>query len=162
VARGARDKSIALPPGLFLDWRDQTLLDGGSGGTSVTVPAPLDKLPLLLVDGTLLPLLDASIDTLVDATAPGIVGPAAVANVYDVVGLVSTTRGDASFTLADGGVVAAAYSGGLAGCSGCTITRLSPRLQRVQVEASAVDAGGLHLLSSGISRRLRWDLYIVD
>jgi alpha-glucosidase (family GH31 glycosyl hydrolase) len=162
VARGARDKTIALPPGLFLDWRDQTLLDGGSGGATVTVPAPLDKLPLLLVDGTLLPLLDPSIDTLVDATTPGIVGPAAVANVYDVVGLLSTARADASFTLVDGGVVAAAYGGGLAGCSGCTITRLSSRLQRVQVEASAVDAGGLHLSSSGISRRLRWDLYIVD
>jgi hypothetical protein len=43
------------------------------------------------------------------------------------------------------------------------VTRLGPRLQRLQVEATAdVDAGGLHRSSMGVSRRLRWDLYVVD
>src|SRR5262249_32640068 len=63
VALGATTKAIVLPPGLFVDWHDQTLLDGATGGVTVTVPAALDKLPLLLVDGTLLPLLDPTIDT---------------------------------------------------------------------------------------------------
>ena len=114
VARGASDKTIALPPGLFVDWHDQTLLDGGAGGVSVTVPAALDKLPLLLVDGTLLPLLDPTIDTVADETNPTVVGPGDVADVYDVVGLISTASGAARFALADGGTLAASYTGNLA------------------------------------------------
>lgn len=163
VARGARDKTIALPPGLFVDWSDQTLLDGGGGGASVTVPAPLDKLPLLLVDGTLVPLLDPTIDTVADESNASVVGPGDVADVYDVVGLISTATGAARFSLADGGTLSATYGGNLAACAACTVTRLGPRLQRLQVEATAdVDAGGLHLSSSAVTRRLRWDLYIVD
>ncbi|MCU1283559.1 MAG: Alpha-xylosidase [bacterium] len=163
VARGARDKSIALPPGLFVDWHDQALLDGGAGGARVTVPAALDKLPLLLVDGALLPLLDPTIDTVADETNAAVIGPSDVADVYDVVGVISTASGAARFTLADGGTLAASYAGNVAACAGCTLTRLGARLQRLQVEATSdVDAGGLHLSSSAVSRRLRWDLYIVD
>jgi sulfoquinovosidase len=163
VARGARDKTLTLPPGLFLDWRDQTLYDGGAGGVMVTVPAPLDKLPLFLVDGQLLPLLDPTIDTLMVENVPTVVGPTDVADVYDVVGLVSTASGGARFDLAEGGTLEAMYGGNLGSCSGCTVTRLSPRLVRLQVEATgSVDAGGLHLAQSGVGRRLRWDLYIVD
>jgi sulfoquinovosidase len=163
VARGARDKSIALPPGLFVDWHDQTLVDGGAGGVRLTVPAPLDKLPLLLVDGTLLPLLDPTIDTVADESNATVVGPGDVADVYDVVGMISTASGAARFTLADGGTLSATYAGNVAACTSCTLTRLGSRLQRLQVEAqSDVDAGGLHLSSSAVSRRLRWDLYIVD
>ena len=103
VARGAVQKDIVLPPGLFVDWHDGTLLDGGAGGVTVTVPAALDKLPLLLVDGTLLPLLDPTIDTLADETNPDVVGPGDVADVYDVVGMISKSTGAAQFTLADGG-----------------------------------------------------------
>jgi hypothetical protein len=109
-----------------------------------------------------LPLLDPTIDTLAPATPPT-VGAADVADVYDVVGMISTATGAARFTLADGGTLAASYAGNLAACATCTVTRLGARLQRVQVEATGdVDAGGLHLSSSAVSRRLRWDLYIVD
>lgn len=163
VARGARDKTLTLPPGLFVDWHDQTLVDGGAGGVSVTLPAALDKLPLLLVDGTLLPLLDPTIDTTVPELNPAVVGPDDVADVYDVVGVVSTATSAAHFAFADGGTLAATYAGNLAACASCTVTPLGARLQRLQVEATGdVDAGGLHLSSSGVSRRLRWDLYIVD
>jgi len=42
-------------------------------------------------------------------------------------------------------------------------TRIGPRLQRLQVEATGnVTAGGLSLSSSGVARRLRGDWYIVD
>jgi hypothetical protein len=92
-----------------------------------------------------------------------IVGPSDVADVYDVVGMISTATGAARFTLADGGTLAATYNGNLAACATCALTRLGPRLQRLQVEATAaIDAGGLHISSSAVSRRLRWDLYIVD
>ena len=163
VARGAVTKDIVLPPGLFVDWHDGTLLDGGAGSVTVTVPAALDKLPLLLVDGTLLPLLDPTIDTLADETNPDVVGPGDVADVYDVVGMISKSTGAAQLTLADGGTLAASYTGNLAACATCTVTQLGARLQRLQVETTAaVDAGGLHLSSTAVSRRLRWDLYIVD
>jgi len=133
VARDARDKTLTLPPGLFVDQRDGTLYDGATGGVSATVPAPLDELPLFLVDGTLLPLLDPTIDTLVDGTTAGVVGPAAVADVYDVTGVISTVSGSAHFTLADGGTLDATYAGGLTGCVDCTITRRGPRVQRLTV-----------------------------
>jgi len=163
VARGATTKDIVLPPGLFLDWHDQALLDGGAGGVTVTVPAALDKLPLLLVDGTLLPLLDPTIDTVAPETNPTVIGPGDVADVYDVVGLISTATGAARFSLADGGTLSATYGGNLGTCASCTVTRIGPRLQRLQVEATGdVTAGGLSLSSSGVARRLRWDLYIVD
>jgi hypothetical protein len=75
----------------------------------------------------------------------------------------STATGAASFSLADGGTLSATYGGNLAACATCAVTRLGPRLQRLQVEATSdVDAGGLHLSSTGVSRRLRWDLYVVD
>ncbi len=163
VARGATTKDIVLPPGLFVDWHDGTLIDGGTGGVTVTVPAALDKLPLLLVDGTLLPLLDPTIDTVTDETNATVVGPGDVADVYDVVGMISTATGTAQFTLADGGTLSATYSGNVAACATCTLTPLAPRLQELQVETTGdVDAGGLHLSSTAVSRRLRWDLYIVD
>ncbi|MCA1662877.1 MAG: hypothetical protein LC659_01125 [Myxococcales bacterium] len=117
----------------------------------------------MLVDGTLLPLLDPTIDTALAETNPTVVGPGDVAGVYDVVGVISTATAAARFTLADGGTLAASYVGQLAACARCTATPVGARLQRLQAEASGdVDAGGLRLSSSGASRRLRWDLYIVD
>ena len=77
--------------------------------------------------------------------------------------LIPPATGAARFTLADGGTLIATYAGSLAACTSCTVTRLGPRLQRLQVEATSdVTAGGLVLSSSAVSRRLRWDLYIVD
>ena len=43
------------------------------------------------------------------------------------------------------------------------MTPIGPRVQRVQVETTAdVAAGGLTLHAVGITRRLRWDLYVID
>jgi alpha-glucosidase (family GH31 glycosyl hydrolase) len=161
VTRGATTVTTMLPPGELVDWRDGTLYDGGA---MATLPAPLVELPLLLVDGGLIPMYDASIDTLAPS-AGGAVGPdaPAVAGVYDVVGAISRATGEATFTLADGSTLAARYDGSSIACAGCTITRLGPRVQRVQVTASAdVAAGGLTLQSSGVTRQLRWDVYVID
>jgi alpha-D-xyloside xylohydrolase len=160
VARGATTVTATLPPGLFVDWRDGTLYEGD---VSATLPAPLTELPLLLVDGNLVPMLDPSIDTLAPETSPTVIGPADVADVYDVVGAVSRATGAATFTLADGGTFTVEYDGSPIACAGCTASRLGPRVQRVQVEATAdVDAGGLALHATGVSRRLRWDIYVID
>jgi len=156
VTRGAVTVTTPLPPGNFIDWRDGTLYPGGA---MATVPAPLAELPLLLVDGGLIPMLDPTIDTLSPETSPTVIGPTDVADVYDVVGALSRS---ASFAM-KGGTLEATYDGSPIACTGCTVTRLGPRVQRVQVEATAdVTAGGLKLHASSITRRLRWDVYVID
>jgi sulfoquinovosidase len=176
VTRGQLARELSLPPGLYLDWRDQIL---HSGNQTITLAAPLDKLPLLLRDGHLIPLLDPSIDTLAPENDPSIVGPGDVADVYDVVGLVSRELGAASFTLADGGSLRAEYSSAfadpslpaatseaeLATCAGCwRRDQLAGSLWRVRIshDGSALSAGGLKLSAQSVGRKIRWDLYLVD
>jgi alpha-glucosidase (family GH31 glycosyl hydrolase) len=77
---GARTRRLYLPAGGWVDlWRAAAYRPrtGGlrlgaarvlRGGRAVTVPAPLDELPLLARAGALLPLLPADVDTL--AAAP--------------------------------------------------------------------------------------------
>ncbi len=179
VARGATSRTLDLPPGLYFDWRDQLLYDGtAANGVPIAIAAPLAKLPLLLVDGQLLPLLDPSIQT-VDDRLPkgsGTVGLADVAGVYDVVGLVSTSTAGAQFAFSDGTAVSTAWNGNfapgaltsvdvptLATCDGCFRTdpvAAAPTVTRVRVSSTAdVTAGGL-VLHNGTNRRLRWDLYL--
>ena len=74
--RGARRRVVYLPHGRWIDlWRSARYRssDGGlalrrarvlRGGRRVTLPAPLDELPLLARAGTLLPLLSPDVDTL--------------------------------------------------------------------------------------------------
>jgi len=156
VERGATTKTVTLPPGNYIDWRDGTLY---AGDTMVTLPAPLTELPLLLVDGQLVPLLDPTIDTLAPESDPSIVGPDDVAGFYDVAGVLSPATGSAHFTLADGTTLDATYTGGLTGCTGCTVTQISPRVQRVQVTGPVT---GALTTSSTSSRTIRWDLYLID
>jgi alpha-glucosidase len=157
VTRGATTVTTMLPPGEYIDWRDGTLYDGDA---TATLPAPLTELPLLLVAGTLIPMLDPTIDTLATETSTTVIGPTDVADVYDVVGAIAKTAG---FTFADASSLAATYDGTAIACTGCTVTRIGPRVQRVQVEATSdVAAGGLTLHSTGVTRRLRWDLYVID
>jgi hypothetical protein len=39
---------------------------------------------------------------------------------------------------------------------------VSARVQRIQVTGSDVTAGGLHVSAQGVTRTLRWDLYVID
>jgi alpha-glucosidase (family GH31 glycosyl hydrolase) len=159
VERGDTTKTVLLPPGNFIDLRDGTLY---TGNTMATLPAPVTELPLLLVDGQLVPMLDPTIDTLATETNATVVGPTDVANVYDVTGVISAATAHSTFTFADGSTLGATYGGGLATCTGCTITQVSARVQRIQVTGSDVTAGGLHLSQQGVTRTLRWDLYVID
>ena len=182
VERGAISRDLALPAGRYLDWDDHTVLDGG---TTVTLDAPLEKLPLLLRDGGLIPLLDPTIDTLAEETNAEVVGPGDVDAVYDVIGFVSAETGSAAFTLSDGAELAAALSGAFAApaypeagdeadldpgspilvpCSSCWLADdLGGGLRRVRISTSepTVVAGGL-ALASGSDRRIRWDLFLVE
>ncbi len=175
IERGARDKTVDLPAGDYLDWQRQTLVEGG---TTVTLPAPLDTLPLLLRAGYLVPMLDPTIDTLSEESDPDIVSPADVADVYDVVGLLSPDAPTASFELYDGTTLEATWNGGyadpalqqvntdakLATCDACfRRTQITPSLDRVQISVSdgTTVAGGLSI-TSATGRRVRWDLYLVS
>ncbi len=98
VQRGATTKETWLPPGKWVDLADLVVYDGGKRST---IPAPLAKLPLLVKDGGIVPMLDASIETLAPATDPSVVTMAKVADRLDVT--VALSRGkEARIVLADG------------------------------------------------------------
>ncbi len=180
VVRNDRTKTFDLPDGHWLDWQAQTVIEGGQ---EVTLDAPLDKLPLLLRDGSLIPMFDPTIETLQDADPPNpaVIGPSAVAGVLDVVGFLSAGM-NASFTTCQGQTFTAAYAGqfappslplaasasglDLSTCTGCYLTTpLAGGLTRVQIsvaaDAPATSAGGLTVgASPGL--RVRYDLFLLD
>ncbi len=98
VKRGASTKETWLPPGTWVDLADRVTYQGGR---RVTLPAPLARLPLLLRDGGIVPLLDASIETLAPATDAAIVTPEKVKDKLDVVAALSPGN-EARIVLADG------------------------------------------------------------
>jgi alpha-D-xyloside xylohydrolase len=72
-----RERTLYLPAGQWIDWWRSISLDGNgaprlgpatmlAGGGDVTLPAPLDELPLLVRAGAVIPLLDPSVETLTD------------------------------------------------------------------------------------------------
>ena len=52
VDKGARTREVYLPKGRWYDWYDGTVYEGGH---YVTVPAPLDKTPVLVKEGSMVP-----------------------------------------------------------------------------------------------------------
>lgn len=71
ITAGATTRDVVLPPGVWRDWwtGEQVI---GDGHTSITVPAPLTRMPMWQVDGKPLPMFARPADTLVPATAPGV------------------------------------------------------------------------------------------
>jgi len=65
---GARSKSVILPSGIWHDfWTGQSW----AGGVAATVPAPLDRVPLLVRGGAIVPMLPPSAST---SVSPGFGG----------------------------------------------------------------------------------------
>ena len=58
---GARSREIPLPPGRWADWFTGEVL---GGDRTVEVDAPLEKLPLLMAEGAIVPLLRPTIDAI--------------------------------------------------------------------------------------------------
>jgi alpha-glucosidase (family GH31 glycosyl hydrolase) len=175
VARGATSKDTWLPPGTWIDFDDYTAY---TGGAHVTIPAPLGKLPLLVKDGGIVPLYDASIETLAPGTFDGVVGVDQVKDRLDVV--VALSRGkDATITLADGTVLTAKRNptGGVASglaagtpdtiatCdAGCVLATSEGSVDRLRVTTPSAPAfdtteDDVVLHAQGPSaRRVRWDV----
>jgi alpha-glucosidase (family GH31 glycosyl hydrolase) len=180
VRRGVTAKDTWLPEGKWVDLDDRTVYDGGK---RVSIPAPLAKLPLLLKDGGIVPMLDASIDTLAPASDPSVVTPATVADRLDVIVALSPGK-EARITLADGTQLtarrrtgAAAVSGypvvapeqiamcaGKPGGEGCVVTTEEGGVSRLRVTtpltlASDVAHEDVELSAKGpLARRVRWDI----
>jgi alpha-glucosidase len=182
VQRGVTVKEAWLPPGTWVDLADLAVYEGGQ---RASIPAPLAKLPLLVRDGGIVPMLDPSIETLAPATDPTVVTPATVADRLDVI--VALTPGkEARITLADGTELVArrktpasarAASGyaavpaeELAMCTGkpasegCLDAGNEGMVSRLRVTtplATATDVAhdDLELSAKGpVARRIRWDV----
>lgn len=67
VRRGEIQRTLTLPPGSWIDWWTGISY---SGEREITVDAPLERLPLLMRSGSLIPMLRRTIDTMAPTTAP--------------------------------------------------------------------------------------------
>jgi alpha-D-xyloside xylohydrolase len=166
VRRGVTVRRVWLPPGRYVSFDEGTVYEGGR---EVDLPAPLDRLPLLLVAGQLLPLLDASVQTLAPASVPGVVTADSLADVLDVRAALAPGQ-VAQLTLADGTTLRAERAGAagdalgvataatVASCEQCALEEPS----RLRVNARGpVAAGGVRFSTDRPGRRLRWDVALV-
>ncbi|MDB4941363.1 MAG: Alpha-xylosidase [Labilithrix sp.] len=175
VRRGVTVKDTWLPPGTWVDIADLAVYRGGA---HAQIPAPLGKLPLLLADGGIVPLLDPSIDTLAPATDASVISPERVADRLDV--LVALTPGkEAHLVLADGTELTARRKqagggssglaqvtpGEIADCAGCFavtdeggVSRLRVTTAKTQAVTLTQDDIELVVTGSPVTRRFRWDV----
>ena len=181
VQRGVTTKDTWLPPGLWVDLEDHAVL---TGGKRVAIPAPLAKLPLLLKDGGIVPLLDASIETLAPAKDPKVISLDQVADRLDVLVALSPGK-EARITLADGTELVAkrktsnggpsalaqvtpeqvALCSGLAASSGCFAVGDEGMVSRLRVTTPlatdsdlSLDDVELRVAKGSVLRRVRWDV----
>jgi alpha-D-xyloside xylohydrolase len=71
VTRGERRRDVIAPAGTWIDWSDATPY-ASDGHAPIAIDAPLEKLPLLMRDGAIVPLLRPTIDTLAAADDPSV------------------------------------------------------------------------------------------
>ncbi len=67
LERGKTARDVIFPPGQWVDWWDGSVHQGGQ---TETVDAPLDKLPLYLRQGGIVPLLRPTIEAMAPTTDP--------------------------------------------------------------------------------------------
>lgn len=69
LARGQRRREVVAPAGTWIDWWDGTT-HSSDGHAPIAIDAPVAKLPLVLRDGAIVPMLRPTIDTLAPADDP--------------------------------------------------------------------------------------------
>lgn len=67
VEQGATTRELYLPKGRWYDWYTGDAFDGGQ---FITVPAPLDRIPLLVREGSIIPTVEVCKNTAESRTAP--------------------------------------------------------------------------------------------
>ncbi|NOU27788.1 MAG: glycoside hydrolase family 31 protein [Polyangiaceae bacterium] len=174
VRRGLTARKVFFPQGRYVDLDEGKLYVGPS---ETTVPVPLQKLPVFLVEGQLLPLLDPTIDTLAPATEPSVVTPETVKDRLDVVTALAPGS-TASFVLFDGTKLTATRTGSpdesdaldavdearIGTCERCTLATAQGDIDRLRVSSNLatktqVRFRGITLTSDGpVPRRIRWDV----
>ena len=181
IERAATTRTFWLPPGVWFDWWTGARVDGAGG--MVTRDAPFDRIPVLLRSGSLVAMLDASVETLAPDTRADVISAQDVAGLYDVRGAVDASAPSASATLADGTALTATLGTGalalptgwtdvsdeatLAACTACGhVTVGSDGVRRVRLNpaagaTAAVVAGGLTVRqTSAAGVRVRWDIAV--
>lgn len=108
VEEGATTRTVTLPPGTWIDWWTGAPV---AGGAQVTVPAPLETLPLWRKAGAVVVMLATPVDTFVEATVPGVVSladPAAARGLRVLV----WPEGESTFDVYDGSSLRVSADGG--------------------------------------------------
>lgn len=72
VDRGARERSVPFPGGEWVDWWTGEVTSASDSGGSKTVDAPLEKLPLFVRRGAMIPMLRPDADTLAVSTSTSV------------------------------------------------------------------------------------------
>lgn len=112
VTAGATTRTLVLPPGAWVSRATGATVQG-DGHTPITVPAPLDTLPIFYRADALVPMFARLADTLLPATAPGVTSYAdpAYGRELRVIYAARTSgaplEGSAGTTLHDGAAVTA-------------------------------------------------------
>lgn len=106
VERGARSREVVFPNGAWTSWWTGETIEGP---TTRTVDAPLDRLPLFVRDGGIVPMLRPTIDTLEPVDDPAAIDSFATTPGVLWVRIAPTSTRSSSFELYDG---AAISSGG--------------------------------------------------
>ncbi len=179
--RGATTRDLWLPPGRWVDWWTLEPLASGH----VTRQAPLDVLPLFLVSGGVVAMLDPSIQTLATATDPSVVTLEKVKGVLDVRAAIDSQTATGTATLTDGTKLDVALDAGdvslpsgisnapdvatLATCNACgRIDVLPSGVRRVRITTASetlgsLAAGALTVAHGGgpEAARIRWDVAVL-
>jgi alpha-D-xyloside xylohydrolase len=132
VVAGATTRTVALPPGRWIDWWTGALTMS-DGRTAITVAAPLDTLPLWRAANKFVPGYARAADTLVAATAPGITSYVDPAYGGELALTITPTGEPTAIALAD----ATGATGSLEGTAYSIQYRLGPSWHHVTFDLDA-------------------------
>lgn len=102
VRPGERTKDVLLPPGAWFDWWSGQRYDGGQ---TITVDAPLGKLPLFLRDSGIVPMLRPTIDTMSPVADAAVIDSYATSPGRLWITMACDNTCNTSFDLFDGGTI---------------------------------------------------------
>ena len=166
LRRGVVQRDVWFPPGArYVDWDTRDVF---APDTKFTLDAPLNKLPLYLVENQLVPMLDPAVQTLAPASDPSVVTAASKADVLDV-RVALGPGGSASLTLTDGTQLSARWTTDqghanfveettLDGCENCFVgADTEVHLAGTKTANSTLQFDAVELKASGGPERLvRW------